>query len=139
MTKTVLENWLDESEENRRLYAQEDLILQVTEAIWERMSELNVSKKDLAEKLGRSKSYITQVLSGSRNMTLRTLADIAFTLDMEPKFILNNEENIQMQQVYVEMGKLLSEKLVIVAGNDDHTEWSSSNSISSRPRLKAVA
>ena len=41
---------------------------------------------DLAEAMGRSNAYITQILNGSRNMTLRTLSDIAFALDVEPRF-----------------------------------------------------
>lgn len=133
----MLENWLDESDENRRLYAQEDLIIETTEAIWERMHQLGISKKDLSEKMGRSKAYISQILSGSRNMTLRTLADIAYHLDIEPKIEFTDIEKDETHQLFVERGKPLSETLVIVAGQDD--QWSTPNVIPHRRRLKAVA
>ena len=44
------------------------------------MEEQQVSKTDLARLVGTSKSHVTQLLSGSRNLTLRTLADLAFAL-----------------------------------------------------------
>jgi transcriptional regulator with XRE-family HTH domain len=39
-----------------------------------------LSKAVLAERLGVSKSHISQLLGGARNMTLRTFADLAFAL-----------------------------------------------------------
>jgi transcriptional regulator with XRE-family HTH domain len=42
------------------------------------MDEQGLSKSDLAARLGRSRAFVTQVLSGRRNMTLRTLADLAW-------------------------------------------------------------
>ena len=44
------------------------------------MEEQQVSKTDLAQQVGTSKSHVTQLLSGSRNMTLRTLAELAFAV-----------------------------------------------------------
>lgn len=66
--------------------SQEDLILDVTEQIWNRMHELDVSKSELARKLDTSKANVTQLLNGGRNMTLRTLAHIAYVLDTEVCF-----------------------------------------------------
>jgi hypothetical protein len=37
----------------------------------------------LASMLGTNKSHVTQLLRGSRNMTLRTVSDIFFSLDCE--------------------------------------------------------
>lgn len=88
MTKTRLKEWLEESVDHQRAFAEEALILDVTENIWALMDERNVTKAELADRLGRSKAFVTQVLNGSRNMTLRTLADIAFALDAEPRFSL---------------------------------------------------
>lgn len=82
MTKSLLENWLDEDNENQRLFAQEGLILEATEAIWEALEERGWNKSQLAEALGTSKANVTQLLNGSRNMTLRTLSDIAFRLNL---------------------------------------------------------
>lgn len=63
-----------------RLLAQEDLILEATELISELLADQDVSRKELAERLGQSKGHVSQLLSGQRNMTLRTLSDLAFTL-----------------------------------------------------------
>ena len=82
MRETVLGQWVETSEETRRLFAKEALILEVTEAIWELMEKHGRSKAELAKALGTSKSNITQLLDGSRNMTLGTLSDLAFALGL---------------------------------------------------------
>jgi ribosome-binding protein aMBF1 (putative translation factor) len=62
-------------------YLEQKLILDVTELIVERMEREGINKTQLAKKLGRSKGYITQLLDGRANMTLRTLSDIMWALD----------------------------------------------------------
>ena len=68
-----------------RLVAEETLIVEATEEVCRVMegedSEGGVTRKELADRLGRSKGFVTQLLSGERNLTLRTLADLAFALD----------------------------------------------------------
>ena len=66
-----------------RLVKQEELILDVTELILEKMEEKDLNKSQLAVMLGTNKSHVTQMLRGSRNMTLRTVSDIFFSLDCE--------------------------------------------------------
>ena len=73
------------SDAEERVYAREDLVFNVTEDLLVKMEELNISKVDLAKRLGKSKSYVTQMLSGSRNMTLSTLSDICFALGFKPE------------------------------------------------------
>lgn len=62
------------------LAEQEALIFEATEMLSELMEDDGVNRKELAEKLCRSKAFVTQVLAGDRNMTLRTLSDFAFAL-----------------------------------------------------------
>ncbi len=64
----------------RRLFEQESLAFEATEMICDLMERERVTKADLAKKIGRSRAYVTQVLSGTRNMTLHTFADLAFAL-----------------------------------------------------------
>jgi transcriptional regulator with XRE-family HTH domain len=78
----LLKNWVNESAENARLFAEEGLIIEVAEAVYQAMEAKDMSKAELAGALGKSKAYVSQLLSGSRNMTLRTLADIAAALRM---------------------------------------------------------
>ncbi|MDX8410610.1 MAG: helix-turn-helix transcriptional regulator [Mariprofundaceae bacterium] len=81
------EKWANESNEHQRRVAQERLMFEVTEAIHLKMEELGVNRAYLAGRLGKSKAYVSQLLSGSRNMTLRSLADISFALGLEkPQF-----------------------------------------------------
>jgi transcriptional regulator with XRE-family HTH domain len=64
----------------RRIYEREALAFEAAELISRLMEEQQVSKTDLARRVGTSKSHVTQLLSGSRNMTLRTLAELAFAV-----------------------------------------------------------
>jgi transcriptional regulator with XRE-family HTH domain len=66
--------------EFRKLLAQEELILEVTETICELLGNEKVSRKELAERLGKSKGFVSQLLNGGRNLTLRTVADILHVL-----------------------------------------------------------
>jgi antitoxin component HigA of HigAB toxin-antitoxin module len=66
--------------ERRRLFEREDLAFSAAELISLLMEHGDVSKAKLAELLNTPKSNITNLLSGSRNMTLHSLADMAFAL-----------------------------------------------------------
>ncbi|MEZ8077859.1 MULTISPECIES: transcriptional regulator [Vibrio] len=76
----------------KRAFAREELVFNVTEDLLVIMEDMGISKTELARKLGKSKSYITQVLSGSRNMTLGSFSDICFALDFKPEIKLPVEE-----------------------------------------------
>ncbi len=76
---STLNDWLAHGQ-NRKLYAEERLIVEVAEEIWRTMERAELSKSNIAAALGKSKAFVTQVMSGTRNMTLRTLADIAFSM-----------------------------------------------------------
>ena len=87
MTDTYSEFRVDA--ENRRIFEQESLATEATELISGLMEAGHVTKADLARKIGKSKAFVTQLLGGSRNMTMHTLADLAFALghriDLEAK------------------------------------------------------
>jgi transcriptional regulator with XRE-family HTH domain len=77
------ENWIERQSatpEARRLHEQERLVAWATERISEAMEEGEVSKADLARLLETSRANVTGLLSGGRNMTLRTLAEVACVL-----------------------------------------------------------
>ena len=76
-----IEKELKEDRELAMLARQEELILDVTELIIEKMEQKRLNKSQLARMLNTNKSHITQLLRGSRNMTLRTVSDIFFGLD----------------------------------------------------------
>jgi transcriptional regulator with XRE-family HTH domain len=64
-------------EDDRRLLAQETLLLEAQEMVVELMQTAHMNRGQLARALGKSNGFVTQLLSGERNMTLRTLADLA--------------------------------------------------------------
>ena len=49
--------------------------------ICELLAREKLSRQQLADRLGKSKGFVSQLLNGERNMTLRTLADLAHALD----------------------------------------------------------
>jgi len=110
MAKAV--NWLKEERERRGksykyyLYA---LINEVTYKIERLMEIQGISKKQLAERLGVSKSTVSRILNGSRNMTLETLTKVAFALGCKPEVELEpliaekfKEIEIDLQEVTYE-------------------------------------
>lgn len=66
--------------EFRKLLAQEDLILEVTEVLCGLLEREKVSRKELADRLRKTKGFVSQLLNGGRNLTLRTVADILHVL-----------------------------------------------------------
>jgi transcriptional regulator with XRE-family HTH domain len=69
------------STEYQRLVEQETLIADAGEIVCELLEAQGIERKELARRLGKTKGFVTQILSGERNMTLRSLADLAYALD----------------------------------------------------------
>ena len=86
-----LEDWLS-TDERQREFAEEALIVDVAEKIWGAMESERVTKADLAERLGKSKAFVSQMLDGSRNMTLRSLADIAHSMGYRVRLSLHQRD-----------------------------------------------
>lgn len=78
-----LEIFKPKNKKEEQLLKQEETILAITEEIWGAMKAKNITKAELAEKIGCSRSFMTQVLSGSRNMTLATLSKICEVLELK--------------------------------------------------------
>ena len=66
--------------EDARGLRQEELILEVTEAIAKALEASEINQSELAARLGKTKGYVSQLMGGGRNLTLRTLADVADAL-----------------------------------------------------------
>lgn len=62
----------------QQTFEEERAVLLATEEILRLMEKEGITKVNLAKALGKSKAYVTQALSGGRNMTLRTLAAFAW-------------------------------------------------------------
>jgi transcriptional regulator with XRE-family HTH domain len=82
MTKTLVEKYVEDPE-HMRLFQQERAIYEVTELIESVLAEQGVSRSQLAAKLGQSKGWVTQLLDGEKNKTIRTVADVFAVLGRE--------------------------------------------------------
>ncbi len=94
--KTLMDQYLEDPE-FAKLVAQEDLIMEVTETLCELLEEEGFSRKELAGRLGKSKGFVSQLLNGGRNLTLRTVADILHVLGYKVSLTpqkLRQESNI---------------------------------------------
>ena len=86
--------------EFRRLLSQEELILDFTETICDLLEKEKISRKELANLLGKSKGFVSQLLKGDRNPTLRTVADnfhvlgYKVTLAAHKKEVKRQESNV---------------------------------------------
>lgn len=66
--------------ETRRRTAHERLVCEATERIRRAMEDAGVSQAELGRLLDTSRANVSALLSGGRNMTLHTVADLAFAL-----------------------------------------------------------
>lgn len=122
-----LERWVKEDRAHELLVAEEELILDVTEKIWTLLEDRGVSKAELAASLETSKAHVSQLLSGSRNMTLRTLASIAYSLSVKPKFefeeVLEEHEWIAIGPVRAGYRELVAENELLANVPGEELTW----------------
>lgn len=83
-----MSNWWTDGPEERRILAEERLVVEVAERVSMAIEQTGTLKKDLAERLGIKPAELSQRISGSRNLTLRSLAAMAHELGFEVKIDL---------------------------------------------------
>ncbi len=70
-----------------------DYIDDLSDKIYLAMERKKVSKAELAKRMGKSRSWVTQVLAGDKNITSRTLASILHALDMRAETTIVDKES----------------------------------------------
>jgi len=78
--ETWVEKFKGESRENRIIFEREAIELEVADKLFEAMQENNLSKAEFARKIGKSKAYVTRLLRGDYNLTIGSLAELAYML-----------------------------------------------------------
>lgn len=68
---------------DQRIYATEKAKLAVTEALLRAIRDASLARQSAAIAIGCSKSHLSQLLSGRRNMTVRSISDILWACDFE--------------------------------------------------------
>lgn len=76
------------------LWNQDEAILDTTELICRLMKEQGVTRAELAKRLGTTKGNVTQMLDGSRNLTIRTVSDVLSHLGHKFKASCEAEEEV---------------------------------------------
>ena len=71
--------------EFEKLFAAEELIANAAQLITDLLELRGWKQIDLAERLGKTPAYVSQLMSGRTNMTIRTLAEIMHALDADAK------------------------------------------------------
>lgn len=88
-----MSRWFEESEESGRLLAQEKSILAAAELVSEALDRRGVTRRELADRLGVPRSEVTQRLRGTRNLTVRSLADMLHALDFDLDFRIRDRQD----------------------------------------------
>ena len=84
--------------EYRRLYAIEGLVTDAAEFVSRLMEEQGVNKAELARRLGKSRAWVTRLLSGSANMTMRTFAELVYALGAEVQIVRKDRDSQRGRQ-----------------------------------------
>lgn len=96
------ENWFKDKLEDFRddadFYA-EQLILDLTEQVVSIMKELGMNRTELADRLGVSKAFVTKLLRGNTNITLKTMTFLARSLGCDVSIDICPKD-VQMVKVY---------------------------------------
>jgi len=79
---TSIENYIKQNQYTVD-YQTELSIIDLNEKIIAKMEELKVNRAELANRLGVSKAFVTKVLNGNPNMTIKTIISIALALDCQ--------------------------------------------------------
>lgn len=66
----------------RLAYHEEGLFLDVATRVIDAMENRGITRSDLARRLGVNPAYITKILHGHANLSLESLAKVAFAMDM---------------------------------------------------------
>ena len=64
-------------------YRLERILIQLGEDICRLMRDQQISRADVAERLGVSRAYVTKVLNGNPNLTIKTLLKLSDALGRE--------------------------------------------------------
>lgn len=77
--------------EFRKHYAIEGFIGDTAELIWKLLVQRNMKQADLARRLNKTPAFVSQLLNGKANMTIRTLAEVMYALGATVEIVAHDE------------------------------------------------
>lgn len=105
----------------------------------EKMEELDLSKKDLAEMIGTSASYITQLFNGNKIVNLPTLAKFQKALDIKFK-VRDENSNVQISEEDLEsyIRKSIGKDFFVVYSKPREPEYNQSSDTESKKNNRYI-
>lgn len=88
MTESTFKEFFRKAEESLA-YHVEGSILDFTEDLCRVMAEKEVTRAELARRIGTSPAYVTKILRGNSNFTLSSMVRVAFALGSEVRIHLS--------------------------------------------------
>lgn len=85
-------------DQKRRRYVQNSAIVDAAVELNRALEFAGISQRELAERLGKSEGFVSQVLSGGSNVTLRTLGDFAWGLNCSFEFTIRHGGGVSYQR-----------------------------------------
>jgi len=85
--------------EYRKLYAIEGLIADTAQLIWDLMERKKMKQADVARLLNKTPAFVSQLLNGKANMTVRTLAEVVYALGATVKIAAHDENKAPCEAV----------------------------------------
>lgn len=123
MTHFLMPTATEDKKTFERVSQQERLIIQTSELVWIEAKKQGKTLEKLAKAIGKTRGYLSQLLAGDRNMTLRTLSDLAYSLDMEITVALKQKggwsSSKDIQNIVNDMAKP-KKKIYDIS---DHPRW----------------
>lgn len=117
-------DWFQSTLEELRfdpVFLEEGLRLEALECVCKVMRERGISNSQLAAKLDCSPSYVTKLMRGSENLTLRKIAQLASVLECSPKISFQDPSFMPaILQLWKESNTHLSAKINIKKSNKQH-------------------
>lgn len=95
-----LEGWFKERVrkfEKDPEYILEGLMLELNEQILGLLNSRGMSRKQLSKELGVSPAYITKLLNGNSNLTLKSLVKIATVMETSINIYIGEEKKVKYQ------------------------------------------
>jgi len=83
--------------EFRKEYAVEGFIADTAELIWQLLVRRNMKQADLARRLNKTPAFVSQLLNGKANMTVRTLAEVVYALGATVKIGTQDENKSECE------------------------------------------
>lgn len=76
----------------------ESILIEVAENLALFMKEQNLTRSQLADRLGVSPPYITKILNGNPNLTIKTMLKLADALNQDLEINFKTKQKIRAQQ-----------------------------------------